>query len=210
MAPEDSRAPFLRIPWAARLINRPGVICREPGCRQRKSDTEDTLMSDIFKTSRTVRSCICFFQLPSSSAEKNEPIDPVSMLATLGDGMNGHPDILHGGIVASLVDESMGIFQGVNSERAHLSNVKVGKAEGELPPQEITTYTAELTVKYLHPVRTPGSIIVTTRRKKKEGRKEWLVAEVKQCANATEDYDGELVTCATGEGLFIRPRASKL
>lgn len=129
---------------------------------------------------------------------------------TVGDGMNGHPAILHGGITATMLDESMGVYQSVNQELAHMAKVKCGKAEGELPPSSLAAFTAELKIKYLRPVQTPGNLIVTVRRVKKEGRKEWLVAELKQCTGQAEDYDGDITVCATGEALFISPRTSKL
>ena len=200
---EDAKAAFLQIPWAANLINRPGVICRTPGSRQIKHDTEDTLFAQIFKTPRTLQQYMCFYRRPSS---ENEHVEEVSTLANMGDGMNGHTDILHGGIVAGLIDESMGIFQSVNSDRARLNDVKLGTAEGKLPPQGDASFTAELTVRYLRPVSTPGCVLATSRRVKKEGRKEWMICELKQYVGSKEGETGELVTCATGEGFFIRPR----
>lgn len=207
MAPEDSRAPFLRIPWTARLINKPGIICRVPGSRAPKVDTEDSLLAEILKSPRTIRSCLSYYPKPASETDE---ATEVSTLMTIGDGMNGHPATIHGGITATLCDEAMGIFQAVNAERAHLAQVRLGKAEGELPPIGVTSYTAELKIRYLKPVQTPGALVVTARRVKKEGRKEWLRTELKQCQGFGEDDEGEVVTCAIGEALFIQPKGAKL
>lgn len=203
-APADTKAPFLRNPWTARTLSEPGLVVRVPGSRRPKHDTEDSLFAEILKTSRTIRSCVLFYKKPAS---EEEHVDEVTTLIIVGDGMNGHPSILHGGITASLLDEGMGIYQSVNYERAHLRNVKLGKAEGKLPPHEVTAFTAQLTVKYLRPVATPAAIKVSAKRVKKEGRKEWLVAEVRQCPGNAK---GEEVVCATGEALFIEPRPRKL
>ena len=207
MAPDDSKAAFLRIPWAAALLNRPNVICRVPGSRQAKRSLEDSLFAEVLKTPRTMSSCIAFYTKPS---ETDGSIDEVSTLITMGNGMNGHPNILHGGIVASIIDEGMGILQSVNHERDHLARVGKGLAQGELPPQGFGSFTAELTVKYLKPVHTPDSVLVTARYTKREGRKEWIHAEIKQHISHGEDDYGEEIVCATGDALFIEPRASKM
>lgn len=207
MAPQDTKAPFLRIPWIASQINRPGVICKAPNSRDPKSSTEDSLWAEILKDTRTIRSCICFYKKP---AEGTDYAEEVSTAITVGNGMNGHPAILHGGITATMLDEAMGIYQSVNHGLAHVAKVKCGKADGELPPDDNSTFTAELKIKYLRPVQTPGNLVVTVRRVKKEGRKEWLVAELKQCTGQGEDYDGDIGVCATGDALFIAPRTPKL
>ncbi|KAK4622297.1 hypothetical protein CLAFUW4_07191 [Fulvia fulva] len=207
MAPQDTKAPFLRIPWIRRIITKPGTIYRIPGSRSPKSTTEDSLFAEILKTPRTIRSAISFYTRPTS---EDSEIEQVTTVMTLGDGMNGHPEIIHGGILATMIDESMGILQSVNLERAHMRRVKLGQAEGELPPPGGAAFTAELTVRYLRPVRTPGAVAVVARRERKEGRKEWLVAEVRQQVGHGEDDDGEVVVCATGTSLFIEPRGVKL
>lgn len=203
MAPEDSKAPFLRIPWTASLINRPNLIFRVPYSRVYKASTEDSLFAEILKTPRTIRSCIAFYQKPASTEDK---IEEVSTLMTTGDGMNGHPQTMHGGIVASVIDEAMGILQSSNKERDHMLAVGRGHAEGELPPSGYSWYTAELKIRYLKPVLTPAPLICTARYTKRDGRKEWIVAELKQRVGVTEDYDGDEVVCATGEALFIQPK----
>ncbi|EME43701.1 hypothetical protein DOTSEDRAFT_131813 [Dothistroma septosporum NZE10] len=205
MAPEDTKAPSLRIPWIRRMVSKPGTIYRVPGSRSFKSSTEDSLLAETLKTPRTIRSAISFYSRPTHETDE---IEQVTTVMTIGDGMNGHPEIIHGGIVATIIDESMGILQSVNLERAHMRQVKLGQAEGELPPPGGAAFTAELKVRYLRPVRTPGAIAVVARRERKEGRKEWLVAEVRQQVGHGEDDDGEVVVCATGESLFIEPRST--
>lgn len=203
MAPEDTRAPFLRIPWIARHLNKPNTVCRAPTCRSPKADLEDSLLAEILKTPRTIRSCVCFYTRPS---DDQPHVPEVSVVMTMGDGMNGHPATLHGGITATMIDEGCGIYQGVNREREHLMKVKKGLAEGELPPSEGSSYTGELKVRYERPIRTPGAVVITAKRVKKEGRKEWILAEVRQAVGSGEDEDGEEVVCARGEALFIEPR----
>jgi acyl-coenzyme A thioesterase PaaI-like protein len=207
MAPEDSKAPFLRIPWAASLLRQPDIVCRVPRSRIPKVSTEDSLFAEVLKTPRTVRSCISFFKKQSKEEER---INEITTLMTLGNGMNGHPAIMHGGIVATILDEAMGILQEANLDQKHMADVGQGYVSGELPPVRLTTFTAELKIRYIRPVHTPGSLMVKSRYIKKEGRKEWIFAEILQRVGAGEDYDGEEVLCATGEALFIQPKDSRL
>lgn len=206
MAPQDSRATFLRIPWAATLLKQPNTICRVPNSRESKASGEDTLFAETLKQPRTLRSCLVFYQKPPADKEW---VEDVSVLFTLGNGMNGHPNVLHGGIVAALLDEAMGMLQGCNHEWRHMSALAKGKAEGELPPQPNASYTATFQINYLKPVQTPGALIVSTRYLKRDGRKTWVYAEIKQRENIGEDYDGDEVVCATGEALFIEPKPKK-
>lgn len=202
MPPEDSRAPFMRIPWTAALLKKPNIICRVPQSRISKKSGEDSLFAEILKTPRTLRSCISFFQKPDPDQPK---IDEVTTLLTLGDGVNGHPDVMHGGIVATILDEAMGILQGANIDRDHISAVGQGKAEGELS-ESPGTYTAYMNIQYKAPVHTPGVLMATAKIIKRDGRKEWIYAEIKQREGVEEDYEGEEILCATAEALMIEPK----
>ena len=124
--------------------------------------------------------------------------------------MNGHPEIMHGGIVASILDEAMGMLQAANHERKHMLRVGAGLAQGETSPHGLGSFTVELKIKYLKPVRTPGSLMVTARYVRQEGRKKWIFAELKQHESHGEDGYGEEVVCATGEALFVVPKSSRL
>lgn len=201
--PQDTKAPFLGIPWIASQINHPDIICTVPDSRIPKSDTEDSLYAEILKDARTIRSCICFYKKPADNADQ---VDEVSTAMIVGDGMNGHPAILHGGITATMLDETMGMYLAINYNQAHTAKVKLGEAKEESPKDPFAAFTAELKILYLRPVQTPGNMIVTVRTTKKEGRKRWLAAELKQCI----EQSGEVVVCATAESLFIAPRPSKL
>jgi len=208
MAPSDTTAPFLRIPWTAALLSKPNLITRVPDSRNLKPTNEDSLFATTLKTPATIRSCINVYPRP-------EPSDPyiaeITTLATLGSALYGHPGILHGGIVASLLDEAMGILQTVNHERDHFLAVGRGLAEGESPARGLGSFTAFLNVKYLRPVRTGAAVQVVAWYVRREGRKQWINAEVRQAVDGGgEDDCGEVVVCASGEGLFVVPRESKV
>lgn len=213
MAPSDSLDPFLRIPWTASILNKTkdNLITRVPSSRLPKATHEDSLFATTLKTPLTIRSYITTYPRPPSS-DSDSHVPQISTFATLGTALDGHPGILHGGIVASLIDEGMGILQTVNHERAHYAAVGKGFADGEEPMSGLGSFTAYLNVKYLRPVRTSAAVQVVAWYVKREGRKDWVEAEVRQNVPGSggEDDSGEVVVCAKGEGLFVVPKGSKL
>ncbi|KAI7280762.1 hypothetical protein KC345_g4569 [Hortaea werneckii] len=223
-------------PWIRALLAQPNTSIRIPSNRVSKLSTEDSLFAETLQTSRTLPECFIFYFDPalsasrssspgeSADAEEDESrIQEVHFLVRVGDGLNGHPAILHGGIVAALVDEGMGVLQTVNHERAYAVSVQRGKrarggrgeggggtSEGggdalsSLPP--LGSFTAELKIRYRRPVSTPGEVLCTARYVRREGRKEWIEAVIRQGeVEGGEEGDG-VVTCAIGEGLFIEPK----
>lgn len=208
MPPSDTKDPFLRIPWTAALLSKPNQITRVPTSRLPKPSTnEDSLFATTLKTPSTLRSCISVYTRPEPSTPY---IDCVSTFITLGSALDGHPGVLHGGIVASLIDEGMGILQSVNHERDHYVAVGRGLVDGELPQEGLGSFTAYLNVKYLRPVRTPAAVVVVAWYERREGRKDWIVAEVRQSVGGGEDDAGEVVVCSRGEALFVVPKESRL
>ena len=66
-------------------------------------------------------------------------------------------------------------------------------------------------MKYLRPVRTGAAVQIVAWYTRKEDRKQWIEAEVRQAVpSGGEDDEGEVVVCARGEGLFVVPRERKL
>ena len=90
--------------------------------------------------------------------------------------------MLHGGIIATLLDEVMGILMTVN------------KDSGGLPLSQ-STVTGTLTVKYLKVVWMPGTVSVLARCTKREGRRFWLEGELK-------DEHGSVM--AVGEAIWVQ------
>jgi uncharacterized protein (TIGR00369 family) len=86
----------------------------------------------------------------------------------------GSRKVLHGGIVALLLDEAMGKFNRL---------------------EEIVAPTAELSVEYLRPVPVGQKIVVEARRIRQEGRNYW-----RECT--IQDEQGKLL--ARGKGRFVK------
>jgi uncharacterized protein (TIGR00369 family) len=98
---------------------------------------------------------------------------------TVGSRFDGHPGYLHGGIIATLLDEAMS-----KSVRA------LGKS----------AMTRKMEVDYQHPVPSGAPLRITGRVTRSEGRKHWAEAII---TNA----DGH--TLAKSSGIFIEISAPK-
>jgi uncharacterized protein (TIGR00369 family) len=104
------------------------------------------------------------------------PDGSVVSFATVSDNYEGPPGYLHGGIIATLLDEAMS---------------KANRANG------VTAMTRQMQIEYLKPVPSGSPIRVEGRVTRSEGRKHWTTAQI---LNA----DG--VVLAQADGLFIAIR----
>lgn len=99
--------------------------------------------------------------------------------ATIPDRFEGHPGFLHGGIIATLLDEAMS---------------KTVRARG------LIAMTRHLEIDYKRPVPSSKPIRMEGRIVQDEGRKHWVEATIL-------DDDGH--TLAQGKGLFVEVRPEK-
>ena len=98
--------------------------------------------------------------------------------ATISDQYEGPPGYLHGGIIATLLDEAMS---------------KANRA------QDVTAMTRQMSVEYLRPVPSGAPIRIEGRVVRVEGRKHWAEARI---ANT----DGTLLASATALFIALRNR----
>ena len=99
--------------------------------------------------------------------------------ASIPSNFDGHPGYLHGGIIATLLDETMS---------------KAVRACG------LTAMTRHLEVDYKRPVPSVTPIRMEGRIVQSEGRKHWVEARI---------FDDNGVALAQGKGLFVEVRPSK-
>jgi uncharacterized protein (TIGR00369 family) len=97
----------------------------------------------------------------------------------LGERYQGGGGMLHGGIIATLLDEAMG---------------KVCRF------RQVKAVTAELTVEYLKPIRVDQEIVVEAFEKEANGRNLIYVGEIR-------NEDG--VVLARGKGRFVEVNAER-
>ncbi|CAD8160604.1 unnamed protein product [Paramecium octaurelia] len=91
------------------------------------------------------------------------------------DHLQGHSSIVHGGLLATLIDNAFG----------QLSYL----ASGQIP-----TATANLNINYRKPVKTNHDYMITAEIDKIEGRKVFLKATI---------YDQDKTICTEATGLFL-------
>ena len=98
---------------------------------------------------------------------------------TVSVSFEGHPGYLHGGIIATLLDETMS---------------KAVRARG------LSAMTRHLEVDYRRPVPSAVPIRMEGQVSRSEGRKHWVEARI---------FDENNVALAHGKGLFIEVKAAK-
>jgi uncharacterized protein (TIGR00369 family) len=101
------------------------------------------------------------------------PDASVVSLPVVPEAFEGHPGYLHGGIIATLLDEAMS---------------KAVRALGR------PSMTRKMEVEYLRPVPSGAPLRIEGRVVRNEGRKHWTEAVI---------VDAEEVALARGKGLFI-------
>ena len=192
MADNDQESYFQAIPWCTKLLNDPNFYIIKAPSRQYKESTEDSLVAETLKTDNTVRSCLLLCKHPtkilreggSGSGGLVQQIDEVRTLMSIGSGLNGHSHILHGGMLAGLFDEVMGMLLTVNKDLQD-------------PAGRDETFTAYLHVNFLKPVATPQTVLFTAKFREVKGRKCYIDSTVE---------DGHGVVMAKGEALWITIR----
>jgi uncharacterized protein (TIGR00369 family) len=115
-------------------------------------------------------------QLEFLLAEDGTVVCPVS----IPEQFEGHPGFLHGGIIATLLDETMS---------------KAVRARG------LTAMTRHLEVDFRRPVPSLAPIRLEGRILRDEGRKHWVEATI---------FDSESAILAHGKGVFIEVRPARL
>ena len=184
---------FESIPWCATLLNDPKYVIMPTHCREPQAGGMHSLFAETLKTDRTISACLSLYKKPAASDAR---IEETKTLLAIGSGVNGYAHICHGGIVATVLDEAMGILDLAIKDRED----EVIRAAGGLA-ERVATFTVELVVKYLKPVTTPQIVCATARISKIQGRKFWMKATI-------EDKSG--IVLAMGEGIFVQKPWGKL
>lgn len=167
-------------PWTAKYLS-PASPSKEktfpfiPQCRNPASPAIDQFFGVTLANPNAVAltHMLCFFTVDDEGQEgvlqdPKRRVEKVSTLYELGKGLNGNPDILHGGMTMAMVDEAMGALLEVNSA--------LGK-EGD--GFKSVSVTASLEIKFLRPVPTGQAVIATAWIEWIERRKTRVRCEVR-------------------------------
>lgn len=178
---DEEVAHFRTIPWCAKHLAAPGLTIVPAFSRSSKPDLEDALLSQTLKTHDTISAYMCFYPEPKDELGN---LPEVKAFITFGHLVGGYPGILHGGIVATVLDET-------------LSFITPGARLRWQNPNASAPVTAYLNTRYLMPVDIPGTYLVRVWLVKAEGRKTFV-------AGSIENESGEKV--AEADALFVEVR----
>ncbi|KAH7140215.1 thioesterase superfamily protein [Dactylonectria estremocensis] len=177
-SPNDDLQYFSRVPWCRAHLEEPGAITTvSPSCTA-KETAEDELFARTLRTTNTIRAFVAIYRLPESPQQ--EIIRDFKYLISLQQGLSGYPGVCHGGIVATVLDEVLGIPFLFNQMHNNL-------LDG-------AHMTGELTIKYLRPVPLRCSLLCRVSIVRSEGRKYFVNGHI-------EDENGEVL--AKGESIYI-------
>ena len=120
---------------------------------------------------------------PLTFADKGTTLPTLTQISYLGPALCGHPGIVHGGLLATMLDE--------------------GLARACFPalPNKVGV-TASLKIDYRVPCPANSYVVLKAQTTKVEGRKAW----VKGWIELLGEGDGEGTKLVEAEALFIEPR----
>lgn len=167
---EKELAFFTAIPWTAALLEASDAIVFVPPCRNPVSDAHDQLFGCTLANDRAVRQMLCLLRAksPAAALDSARAITEIDTFVSVGDGVSGFPNVVHGGIVASLLDESMGAIFDLN--------VTLGKDARAFQSNNVT---AGLNVTYLKPVPTNSVLHIAVKVEEMNGRKTKIQCDLK-------------------------------
>lgn len=133
--------------------------------RDRARTNEDSYLSGVMNNPDTIRAWHTLYRPLPPAAGVTSPEGPLAgellCLFALGSGVNGHVDVAHGGVTATILDVSMGTVCSMFS------------TEGD------STFTLELNIRYKKALVTPGIYVCRTwLQRRTTGRKAWLQAVI--------------------------------
>ncbi|KAB8268161.1 HotDog domain-containing protein [Aspergillus minisclerotigenes] len=165
-----------------------------------KNDSSDMFFRETMNTPSTFHNILAFIRIEILKSNHltwenldREQIGPdIVLLVHLGSGGNGFRDTARGGVLAALLDETLGCCIESWAIQLHASE----QASSATRPR---SYTAKLNISYHAPVESPGTLIVHAWLKKREGRKWFLGAKI---------LGEEGRTRAEASGLWISERVA--
>ncbi|KAL6891855.1 HotDog domain-containing protein [Trichoderma evansii] len=149
---------FSSTPWCSELLSNPDIEACIPPCRVSGKDKYE-LWQETLNTSNTIRE---FLALHTKTEKPNSRILDIKLLANLRNGLDGFPGVCHGGMITTLLDESMVSLILINVGRGALACPWYG--------------TVSLNMLFQRPVKTPATVLVAVNLDKVEGRKLYITA----------------------------------
>ncbi|KAM0563445.1 hypothetical protein ACHAPJ_001166 [Fusarium lateritium] len=180
---------FASHPWTATLLCAPDTIPFLPSCRNPQSPAHDQLFGRTLNNDRGLTHLISFFRAPSVEVARDPShnVTEVVVLVSVGDGVSGYPGVVHGGVVAALLDETMGTIFDLNGT--------LGK---EARAFKTASVTGGIEVRYVKPVPTNSVLCITAVAEDIDGRKAKVRGEMK-------DEKGDVLATCSSKWVALKP-----
>lgn len=131
-------------PWAVALLKDPDWMYAKTASRVPKASGEDSFFAETLATNRTIQALHTL--KPVQELEEDFAYREIKEIAVLGDGLNGFPQICHGGFVATLLDEVCGVLIVLNMEK----RMERLKKNGPAQPHTDMAYMTACTPSTIH------------------------------------------------------------
>lgn len=159
---------FSSQPFASTYLNSPIFEPVPFITRYDTKGTSNNFFSKVINTADTIPHLLAVARVADSSRDQpiasTKPADPdFIVFVHLGPELSGFQDTAHGGVLAALLDEALGLC----AESSKL-----------ISNSQVRMYTARLEISYRSPVLAPSVAMIKTWIKKKEGRKWFLEAQL--------------------------------
>ncbi|TLS26998.1 hypothetical protein PpBr36_05056 [Pyricularia pennisetigena] len=171
--------PFLSEPWCMQLIRDPTYTLEAPTSRI----GEPMIDHEFFARTVNAPDCIPgFIGLNKKTTRPDGVVEERISLFTVDHGIDGYRGVVHGGMVAAMIDEAVA--------GAVETNVNEGGPWGK---QKLMTKF--LNVTFIRPAPTPAFLQCRVKLENYDGRKAFFTAILQ---------DGEGKDLAKGEALFVK------
>ncbi|KAI9839073.1 MAG: hypothetical protein M1837_002250 [Sclerophora amabilis] len=191
--PLDTLTHFGATQWCRHLLDDSAYTPVDTLSRHPKSSTEDSVFAETLSTPSTISHCLSLRRKsgirpllePSNPPLEVANADPepapaeLLTLLTLGSGVNGHPQVAHGGVAALILDELLSFLVGFHQARS--------------------SYTVSLNTTFKNPMPTPGTVLMRGWLLRRQGRKLWARGRIES---------GQGLVYASAEGLWVEVRHS--
>jgi acyl-coenzyme A thioesterase PaaI-like protein len=198
----DAVQHFKASPWLSPYLQNSLYEAVPTFSRVLKPTGEDYFFSTTIRTESTIphlislklKNLVASEKLENSSAKTQtglsapvpENPDCVYLISIAKNGLDGHPNAVHGGVLCAILDETMGLTVMLHYTK-HTPD----------PAQQESLYTVKLDTTYRSAVPTPGDVLVKSWVTRREGRKFYSRGQI--CNQA-----GMVMTEA--EGLWVESK----
>ena len=177
--PDEIHKRCAQYPWFSALLNDATLKPMQTSGRRSDHTASSTLMSRTLNSEDTISACQSFFKIPSHTLTAGDELNlgEMQIFYCLGNGLDGHDGVCHGGFLSAALDHAMGSLA-----RAY--------------PAGTSIYTKYLHIDFIKPLPVPGPVLSRTWMTKVQDRKLWICGRM-------EDEQGH--PYVTAEGLFVKP-----